>query len=124
MFQMAGIGPLQGQAHVFFRYAPEKIPYAIGRYQRETKRLYTVLDTRLRDNEFLAGDFFSIADIATYPWISLHKWAGVEIDDLPDLKRWMKTVRRRPAVRKGMDIPKSKRVAETEAEKRGSKLLV
>jgi len=124
MFQMSGIGPFQGQAHVFFRYAPEKIPYAIGRYQRETRRLYTVLDTRLRDNEFLAGDFYSIADIAAYPWISLHKWAGIEIDDLPDLKRWMKTVGRRPSVKKGMEIPKSRRVPDDEAEKKGSKLLV
>ncbi len=124
MFQMSGIGPMQGQAHVFYRYAPEKIEYAIGRYQRETKRLYTVLDTRLKDNEFLGGDFYSIADIATYPWIALHKWAGVEIDNLPDLKRWMRTVRRRSAVKMGMDIPKSRKVSETEAEKRGSKLLV
>lgn len=124
MFQMAGIGPMQGQAHVFFRYAPEKIEYAIGRYQRETKRLYTVLDTRLKDNEFIAGDFYSIADMATYPWIVLHNWAGVDIDDLTNLRRWMTTVRRRPAVMRGMDIPKSKKVDVGEAEKRGSTILV
>jgi len=124
MFQMAGIGPMQGQAHVFFRYAPEKIEYAIGRYQRETKRLYTVLDTRLGDNEFLAGDFYSIADMATYPWVALHNWAGVNIDDLENLRRWMTAVRRRPAVTKGMDIPKSKKETTDEAEKRGSSLLV
>jgi glutathione S-transferase len=124
MFQMSGIGPMQGQAHVFFRYAPEKIEYAIGRYQRETKRLYTVLDTRLGDNEFLAGDFYSIADIATYPWIALHNWAGVDIDDLANLRRWMTAVRRRPAVTRGMDIPKSMKETLEDAEKRGSSLLV
>lgn len=124
MFQMSGIGPMQGQANVFFRYAPEKIEYAIGRYQRETKRLYTVLDTRLKDNEFIAGDFYSIADMAAYPWIALHNWAGVDIDDLTNLRRWMTTVRRRPAVSRGMDIPKSKKVDESEAAKRGSTLLV
>jgi len=124
MFQMSGIGPMQGQANVFFRYAPEKIEYAIGRYQRETKRLYTVLDTRLGQNEFIAGDFYSIADMATYPWIALHNWAGVDIDDLPNLRRWMTAVRRRPAVTRGMDIPKTKKVDEGEAAKRGSALLV
>jgi len=124
MFQMSGIGPMQGQANVFFRYAPEKIEYAIGRYQRETKRLYTVLDTRLGQNEFIAGDFYSIADMATYPWIALHNWAGVDIEDLPNLRRWMTTVRRRPAVARGMDIPKTKKVDEGEAAKRGSALLV
>lgn len=124
MFQMAGIGPMQGQAHVFYRYAPEKIKYAIGRYQRETKRLYAVLDTRLKDNEYLAGDFYSIADMATYPWVALHNWAGVEIDDLPNLRNWMTAVRRRPAVKAGMDIPKAKKVDESESEKMGSKLLV
>ena len=124
MFQMSGIGPMQGQANVFFRYAPEKIEYAIGRYQRETKRLYTVLDTRLGQNEFIAGDFYSIADMATYPWIALHNWAGVDIEDLPNLRRWMTTVRRRPAVARGMDIPKTKKVDESEAAKRGSALLV
>ena len=76
MFQMGGIGPMQGQAHVFFRYFPEKIPSVIARYQNETKRLYTVLDTRLRDHEFLVDDY-SIADIAHWAWVRLHYWAGV-----------------------------------------------
>ena len=79
MFQKAGIGPMQGQANVFYRYAPEKIEYAIRRYQKETRRLYEVLDNRLKDNEYLAGNNYSIADIATYPWIHVHAWAGVEI---------------------------------------------
>jgi len=124
MFQMAGIGPMQGQAHVFYRYAPEKIDYAIERYQRETKRLYKVLDTRLKDNEYLAGDFYSIADIATFPWVTAHRWAGVGTEDLPNLMRWHKTVRQRPAVKRGMEIPKEKIKDESEAVERGRKLLV
>lgn len=84
MFQMGGIGPMQGQANVFVRYAPEKIPYAINRYQRETRRLYQVLDNQLADEEFLAGDY-SIADIATWPWVRRYYWAGVPIDGLDHL---------------------------------------
>jgi glutathione S-transferase len=124
MFQMAGIGPMQGQANVFYRYTPEKIEYAISRYQRETKRLYTVLDDRLKQNEFIAGNDYSIADIATYPWAVIHNWSGVDIDDLENLRRWMKTVRRRPGVKRGMDVPKSKKIDEKDAAERGSKLLV
>ncbi len=104
MFQMGGLGPMQGQAHVFFRYAPEKIEFAITRYQNETKRLYTVLDTRLAKAEFLAGDY-SIADIASYPWVKIHAWAGVEIDDLPNLQRWMDALAARPAVERGLAVP-------------------
>lgn len=104
MFQMGGVGPMQGQANVFFRYAPEKIPYAIDRYQTETKRLYTVLDTRLADRDYLAGDY-SIADIAHWSWVSLHAWAGVAIDDLPHLQRWLEVIRQRPAVQRGVVIP-------------------
>ena len=124
MFQMAGIGPMQGQANVFYRYVPEKIEYAVSRYQRETKRLYTLLDERLEDNEFIAGKDYSIADIATYPWAVIHNWAGVDIDDLENLRRWMRNVRRRPGVKRGMDVPKSKKIDEREAAERGSKLLV
>ena len=104
MFQMGGIGPMQGQATVFFRYAPQTIPYASDRYQSETKRLYRVLDRRLADNEFLAGDY-SIADIANWSWVCLHFWAGVEIDDLPNLGRWLEAIRARPAVQRGVVIP-------------------
>ena len=104
MFQMAGVGPMQGQANVFFRYAPEKIQYAIDRYQNETKRLYAVLDARLREHEYLAGDY-SIADISTWPWVSIHAWAGVEIGDLPHLSRWLEAVGKRPAVQKGRAVP-------------------
>ncbi|MFQ5513188.1 MAG: glutathione S-transferase family protein [Myxococcota bacterium] len=104
MFQMGGVGPMQGQAHVFFRYARERIEYAIDRYHKETARLYGVLDKRLADREFLAGEY-SIADIATWPWVRLHGWAGVSIDELPHLQRWLETVEKRPAVQTGKEIP-------------------
>ncbi len=104
MFQMGGLGPMQGQAHVFYRYAPERIPYAIERYQSETLRLYEVLNHRLRDNEYLA-DELSIADFATYPWVRSHNWAGVCIDELPDLQRWLRSMRARPGVQRGLDVP-------------------
>jgi glutathione S-transferase len=104
MFQMAGVGPMQGQANVFFRYAPEKIEYAIKRYQDETTRLYRVLDQRLADREFLAGDY-SIADIATWPWVRIHAWAGVETDGMPNLNRWLDTMAARPACVQGVQVP-------------------
>ena len=123
MFQKAGIGPMQGQANVFYRYAPEKIQYAIRRYQKETRRLYEVLDNRLKNNEYLAGDDYSIADIATYPWIHVHGWAGVEADDLEHLTRWKEVVGERPAVKKGMAVPRRPVIDEKAAE-RGAKLLI
>lgn len=104
MFQMGGIGPMQGQANVFFRYFPEKLQGAIDRYQHETRRLYEVLDTRLQAVEFLAGEY-SIADIATYPWVRGHEWSGVEVDGLPALQRWMATLEARPAVQRGLLVP-------------------
>lgn len=104
MFQMSGIGPMMGQANVFFRYFPEKIQAAIDRYQNESKRLFTVLDGRLKDHEYLAGDY-SIADIANWSWVRTHKWSGVEIDDLPHLQRWVDLIAARPAAQKGITIP-------------------
>ena len=104
MFQISGIGPMQGQANVFHRYAPEKIPYAIERYQRETRRLYEVLDDRLASVDYLAG-FYSVADIATYPWITSHAWSGLSIGGLDHLQRWLQRVGERPAVQRGMDVP-------------------
>jgi GST-like protein len=104
MFQMGGIGPMMGQANVFFRYFPEKIQPAIDRYQNEVKRLFTVVDTHLADNEYLV-DEYSIADIANWCWIRSHEWSGVEIDDLPNLKRWKSLIDARPAARKGVDVP-------------------
>lgn len=104
MFQMGGVGPMQGQANVFYRYFPEKIPAAIARYQNETRRLYEVLNSRLEEVEYLAGEY-SIADIATYPWLAVHDWAGVSVDGLPALQRWMDAVAERPAVQKGLRTP-------------------
>ena len=106
MFQMGGLGPMQGQAHVFFRYTPEPIEYAIKRYQKETSRLYEILDERLKDREYVM-DEYSIADMATWPWVRLHGWAGVSIDDLPHLQRWCETMEKRPAVQRGFEIPGS-----------------
>jgi len=104
MFQMGGIGPMQGQANVFFRYFPEKLQGAIDRYQHETRRLYEVLDTRLQQAEYLAGDY-SIADIATFPWVRGHEWSGVSVQGLPALQRWMATLEVRPAVQRGLQVP-------------------
>jgi GST-like protein len=100
IFQVASLGPLFGQCGHFLRYAPEKIPYAIDRYWNETKRLYRVMDRRLADRDYLAGDY-SIADIATYPWIKINWFHNIEIDDYPNVKRWRERVGVRPAVIKG-----------------------
>jgi GST-like protein len=110
MFQMSGVGPMQGQAHVFVRYAPEPIPYAIDRYQNEVRRLYAVLDRRLGETAFLAGDY-GIADMATWPWVASHDWAGVPLEGLEHLQRWFDEVGARPAVRRGMDVPEPWRPA-------------
>lgn len=104
MFQMGGIGPMQGQANMFYRYFAETIPAAIERYQKETRRLYTVLDTRLKDHEYLAEEY-SIADIATWPWVRIHDWAGVSTEGLPHLERWLKQIAQRPACIRGITIP-------------------
>jgi GSH-dependent disulfide-bond oxidoreductase len=104
MFQMGGIGPMMGQANVFFRYFPEKIAPAIERYQNEVNRLFGVLDGRLRDHEFLAGDY-SVADIANWSWVRTHNWSGVTIDHLPHLQRWLDTIAARPAAQKGITVP-------------------
>jgi glutathione S-transferase len=104
MFQMGGIGPMMGQANVFYRYAPERIPYAIERYQREARRLFEVLENRLADHEFLAGAY-SIADIANWSWVRGYKWSGVSIDGLPSLTRWLQAIAARPAVKRGVDVP-------------------
>ena len=107
MFQMGGIGPMMGQANVFFRYFPEKIQPAIDRYQGECRRLFEVLDTRLAANEYLADDY-SIADIANWAWVRTHRWSGVEVDGLPHLQRWLDAIRARPAVQAGIVKPPSK----------------
>ena len=123
MFQMGGVGPMQGQANVFFRYAPEKIPFAIERYQKETRRLYEVLDRRLGEAEYLAGDY-GIADVATWPWVSIHEWAGVSVDGLAHLERWLAAVGARPAVQRGRAVPQTETQSSEEVAKSGRKLLV
>ncbi len=106
MFQMGGVGPMMGQANVFYRYFPEKIQPAIDRYQGECRRLFRVLDGHLEHHEYLAGDY-SIADIANWAWVRTHRWSGVEVDDLPHLKRWRDQLRARPAVQRGIEMPPS-----------------
>jgi GSH-dependent disulfide-bond oxidoreductase len=104
MFQMGGIGPMMGQANVFFRYAPERIEFAIQRYHRECRRLFEVLDRRLADHEYLAGDY-SIADVANWSWVHTYEWSGVSVDGLPHLGRWIDAIRARPAVERGRAVP-------------------
>ena len=104
MFQMGGIGPMMGQANVFFRYFPEKIQPAIDRYQNESRRLFEVLNGRLGESEWLAADY-SIADIANWCWVRTYKWSGVSIEGLPHLRRWMDTMKERPACQRGIEVP-------------------
>lgn len=104
MFQMGSVGPMFGQLNHFRRFAPEQIPYAIARYEKETLRLYSVLERQLTDQEFICGDY-SIADIAIFPWVSIYEFQGLTLDAHPQLKRWVETVQARPAVQRGMQVP-------------------
>jgi len=104
MFQMGGIGPMMGQANVFFRYFPEKLQPAIDRYQHECRRLFEVLDSRLEQSEWLADDY-SIADIANWCWVRTYKWSGVSRDGLPHLDRWLGQMKARPGCQKGILVP-------------------
>jgi len=104
MFQMGGIGPMMGQANVFFRYFHEKIQPAIDRYQNESRRLFEVLDGQLAREEWLAGDY-SIADIANWCWVRTHKWSGVSVEGLPHLQRWLDAMKARPACQRGIEVP-------------------
>lgn len=104
MFQMGGVGPMFGQAHHFLKFAPQAVPYAIERFTAETRRLYGVLDQRLSEAPYLAGEY-SIADIATYPWVARHEWHGVNLADFPHVKAWFERIALRPAVVKGMAVP-------------------
>ncbi len=106
MFQMAGIGPMQGQAVVFVRYFPEEVPAAVNRYCNETRRLYEVLDRQLAETEYLAGDF-SIADIANWSWVRSYYWARVPVEGLEHLQRWMNAIAERPASIRGVEVPPS-----------------
>jgi GST-like protein len=104
MFQMGGVGPMFGQTHHFLRAAKEQVPYAIERYSKETRRLYGVMNEHLKDHAYLA-DEYSIADIATYPWVSRYEWHKVDLNDFPHVKRWFDAISARPAVQKGMNVP-------------------
>ena len=104
MFQMGGIGPMMGQANVFYRYFPEKIQPAIDRYQNEGRRLFEVLDKQLKDNEWLAGDY-SIADIANWCWVRTHKWSGISTDGLENLERWKNAMYEQPGMQAGIKVP-------------------
>ncbi len=108
MFQMGGLGPMLGQAHHFRQYAPKKIKYAIDRYTNEAGRLYNVLDRRLGESEYLAGDY-SIADMAAFPWIRPYERQGQKLEDFPNLKRWFQAIDARPAVQRGLEVLKDKR---------------
>lgn len=129
MFQMGGLGPMMGQANVFFRYAEQKIPYAINRYQREVRRLLKVLDHRLGEEEYLAGEY-SIADIANWSWARSYKWSGVEIDGFDNLRRWLDAIAARPAVERGRQVPDliwtpdSKETSPEEVVERAQQMLV
>jgi GST-like protein len=119
MFQMGTVGPMLGQSHHFRRYAPEKLEYAINRYTNEAKRIYNVIDKRLAEAPYLAGEY-SIADIATYPWLVPHSMQGQNLDDYPNLKRWYEEQRARPAVQRGFavmaeEIAKMRAAAQNQA---------
>ena len=103
MFQMGGIGPMLGQLGYFLNKAPEPVPAAIGRYTREVDRLYGVVDRRLAAVEFLAGEY-SVADIACFPWLQVHERLGIDVEDYPNVGRWLETINSRPAVRRGLEI--------------------
>jgi len=118
MFQMGGVGPLLGQAHHFRIYAPEKIAYAIDRYTKEANRLYGVIDKRLSHSAFLAGDDYSIADIATFPWLRSWQNQGVQLSDYPHLQKWFDGIAARPAVQRGLAVMAELRKPITDAQSR------
>lgn len=109
MFQMGGLGPMLGQAHHFRIYAPQQIDYAVNRYTNEAKRLYGVMDKQLAKTQYLAGDGYTIADIASFPWTRSWKNQGIELDDFPNVKRWHEAIAARPAVQRGVEVLASAR---------------
>lgn len=121
MFQMGGLGPMMGQANVFYRYFEEKIPAAIHRYQHEGQRLLGVLDQQLTGREYICGDY-SIADIAAWPWAVIHEWSGIDIEGLVNLQAWLRRVAERPAVARGRNIPE--RGSKDETTKAGQTIIV
>ncbi len=123
MFQMGGVGPMMGQANVFYRYFPETIQPAIDRYQNEVRRLFSVLDDQLAKEEYLAGDY-SIADMANWCWVRTHEWSGVEVEGLPHLQRWLQNIGERPAAQRGINVPPRPEIKKEEFVKGARKLLV
>jgi GST-like protein len=123
MFQMGHVGPMLGQAHHFRQYADEEIPYAVERYTNEAARLYGVMDRRLSEAEYFAGDEYSIADMATYPWIVPYKMQGQKKEDYPNLTRWYESVKARPAVRRGLDVGKELRRPTGELDEKARQAL-
>ena len=118
MFQMAHVGPMLGQAHHFRRYAPQQIEYAINRYTNEARRLYGVMDRRLGQSRYFAGDSYTIADIAIFPWTRSHKTQGVELADFPNFTRWFEKISARPAVQRGLKVLEDKRREITDEKAR------
>ena len=121
MFQMGGVGPMMGQANVFYRYFEEEIPAAIHRYQHEGQRLLRVLDSQLAGRRYICGEY-SIADIATWPWATTHNWSGIDIEGLVNLQTWLERMAERPAVAKGRNIPE--RGSRTDTTKAGQSIIV
>lgn len=123
MFQMGGVGPMMGQANVFFRYFPEKIQPAIDRYQKEGRRLFEVMDSQLEHHRYLAGDEYTIADIATWPWVRIYEWSGINIDGLEHLQRWLAEIAQRPAVIKGITVPPPSQESDEQRAERIQKMV-
>ena len=123
MFQMGGLGPMMGQANVFYRYWQEKIPPVIARYQNESRRLLEVLDGRLAESRYLAGEDYTIADIANWAWARTHEWSGVSVDGLDNLQRWIAEIRARPAVQRGIYVPRREEALESLNEDKSEKLI-
>jgi GST-like protein len=121
-WQMGGLGPMLGQNHHFRGYSAEKIPYAIERYTKETERLYGILDERLENREYVAGDY-SIADMACYPWIVLHERQGQDLNDYAHLKRWFENIQKRPAVQRAYELAKTINVGSAGMTEEGKKVL-
>jgi len=107
MWQMGGVGPNFGQAHHFRRAAKEKVPYAIQRFTEETRRLWGVLDARLKDHQWVAAGEYTIADMALFPWCLRYEWQGVALEEFPNARRWFDAVMARPAVKRGLELPKA-----------------
>jgi GSH-dependent disulfide-bond oxidoreductase len=118
MFQMGGVGPMLGQAHHFRLYAPDKVQYAIDRYSNEAKRLYNVIDRRLAASKWLGGDEYTIADIATFPWLRSWERQGIVLDDYPHVKAWFQRIEQRPAVQRGVQVLAGHRKPITDAKAR------